>query len=318
MKIRILFASDIHASEITFRKFLNAYRIYKADYLVYGGDLTGKAVVPIFRVENHRYKATFLNQNIEIDETNLGNLLSKIANAGYYGFVTDKSEWDNLINNPEKLQKVLIDLMVDRVQNWLNLIEEKLPEMKGKGRIFIIPGNDDTYEIDKLLNNSEFVINPDGKVVNLDGEHEMLGISNANITPWKCYRDIEEKEIEKKIDNLASKITSLNKSIFLIHVPPFNSNIDMAPKLDEHFRPEVSPMGGIVTVPVGSISVRTAIEKYQPMLGLHGHIHESRGAIKIGKTLCINPGSEYGEGILRAAIIDIKEDKVKDYVFISS
>jgi len=318
MKSRILFASDIHASDITFRKFLSAFRVYKADYLIYGGDLTGKAVIPIFRSENHHYKTTFLSQNFEVDEPNLGNLLSRIANVGYYGYVTDRNEWDDLINNPQKIERLSIDLQVDRLQSWMNLIEEKFPEMRSKGKIFIMPGNDDTYEIDKILNNSEFVINPQDKVVNLDGGHEMIGISNANMTPWKCYRDIKEEDLMNKIDNLASKITSLDRSIFLIHVPPYGTGIDMGPKLDENFRPENSPMGGIVTIPVGSIAVKTVIEKYQPMLGLHGHIHESKGAVKIGKTLSINPGSEYSEGILKAAIIDINENKVKDYIFGSS
>jgi hypothetical protein len=61
--------------------------------------------------------------------------------------------------------------------------------------------------------------------------------------------------------------------------------------------------------------VRKAIEKFQPLLGLHGHIHESRSAEKIGRTLCVNPGSEYGEGVMRGVVIELEENKVKDYAF---
>jgi len=61
------------------------------------------------------------------------------------------------------------------------------------------------------------------------------------------------------------------------------------------------------------VAVREAIEKYKPLLGLHGHIHESRGVVNIGRTLCINPGSEYGEGIIRGAIVDLAKDKVLSY-----
>ncbi|MEM4090033.1 MAG: metallophosphoesterase [Thermoplasmatales archaeon] len=317
MKSRILFASDIHASGVTFSKFLSAFRFYKADFLIFGGDITGKAVVPVFKDGSQLYKATFLNENFEVDETHLETLLSRIGNVGYYGYVTDKNDWEELMHNPQKIEKLAIDLQVSRLQSWLDLIQEKLPEMRNKGKIFIMPGNDDTYEIDNVLNNSEFVINPADKVLNLDGEHEMLGIGNANMTPWKCHRDISEEEMSRKIEGLASRITSMEKSIFLIHVPPYGTAIDVGPKLDENFRPVNSPMGGIVTIPVGSTAVRAAIEKYQPMLGLHGHIHESRGAVKIGRTLCINAGSEYSEGILRAVIIDISGEKVKDYIFIS-
>lgn len=317
MKSRILLASDIHASGVTFSKFLSAFRFYKADYLIFGGDITGKAVVPVFKEGGQQYKATFLSEKFDVDETHLDSVLSKIGNVGYYGFVTDRNEWEDLINTPAKIEKLSIDLQVQRIQSWLDLIEEKMPEMRGQKRMFILPGNDDTYEIDNVLNNSEFVINPSDKVVNLDGEHEMLGIGNANMTPWECYRDITEDELTKKIDGLASKISSMQTAIFLIHVPPYGTAIDVGPKLDENFRPVNSPMGGIVTIPVGSTAVRAAIEKYQPMLGLHGHIHESKGAVKIGRTLCVNAGSEYSEGILRTALIDIKGDKVKNYIFTS-
>jgi len=63
----------------------------------------------------------------------------------------------------------------------------------------------------------------------------------------------------------------------------------------------------------GSKSVRRAIEKYQPLLGLHGHIHESQSVAKIGKTTCINPGSEYGEGVLRGCIVILGDGKIEGY-----
>ncbi len=60
--------------------------------------------------------------------------------------------------------------------------------------------------------------------------------------------------------------------------------------------------------------MRAAIEKYKPLLGLHGHVHESKGFVNIGSTLCINPGSEYGEGILRGVIVELGDGKVKNYL----
>ena len=45
----------------------------------------------------------------------------------------------------------------------------------------------------------------------------------------------------------------------------------------------------------GSTAVRASIEKHQPLVGLHGHIHESKGFVTLGRTLCLNPGSEYGK-----------------------
>ena len=102
-----------------------------------------------------------------------------------------------------------------------------------------------------------------------------------------------------------------------MHVPPYDSGIDSAPELDENMRPKLGPGGQVMITPVGSTAVRKAIESYQPMLSLHGHVHEARGFVKIGKTLCLNPGSEYLEGILRGVLIQIDKGKVRDFIFTS-
>jgi len=147
----------------------------------------------------------------------------------------------------------------------------------------------------------------------------MLSLGYSNMTPWRCARDIEEDELAKKINDLARKISDMNMAIFNIHVPPHGTPIDEAPELDENLRPKLAPGGEVMKRPVGSTAVRSAIEKYQPMLGLHGHVHESRGFVKIGRTLCVNPGSEYTEGILRGVLIqiDLKKKKVGDFLFTS-
>ena len=90
----------------------------------------------------------------------------------------------------------------------------------------------------------------------------------------------------------------------MIHVPPHDSGLDEAPLLDENLRPTISA-GDVLRGPVGSTAVRRIIETYQPVLSVHGHIHESGGERRIGDTLCINPGSEANAGILRGYLIDI-------------
>jgi hypothetical protein len=91
---------------------------------------------------------------------------------------------------------------------------------------------------------------------------------------------------------------------------------DPAPKLDETFKPVLSG-GQMVMAPAGSIAVRDAIKKYQPLAGFHGHIHESKGVASIGRTKCFNPGSEYGEGVLRGLLVDLTENGIKSYLFTS-
>jgi Icc-related predicted phosphoesterase len=94
-------------------------------------------------------------------------------------------------------------------------------------------------------------------------------------------------------------------AVFNVHCPPSDTHLDQAPLLDDDLRPVVDA-SGIRTTSVGSTSVREAIERHQPVLGLHGHVHESPGASKLGASLCLNPGSEYGDGILRGAIVDLE------------
>ena len=108
----------------------------------------------------------------------------------------------------------------------------------------------------------------------------------------------------------------MSRCIFNIHVPPRDSGIDDAPYLDADLRPQIGPQG-VVMAAAGSSAVRTLITKYQPLLALHGHIHESKGVAKIGRTLCLNPGSEYSEGILRGLLVTVDGDRVETHMMTS-
>ena len=99
-------------------------------------------------------------------------------------------------------------------------------------------------------------------------------------------------------------------------MPPFASGLDIAPLLTGDLKPVV--VGGeIATGPVGSKSVRAAIERYQPLVSLHGHVHESRAVNKIGRTTAINPGSEYGDGNLRGVLVNLKGSKLLSYQLVN-
>ena len=308
----MFYTTDLHGSEQCFLKFVNAGKFYKVNVLVCGGDITGKMIVPLIQKGDDIFEAEFLgkSQTAKGDEATK-QLEKSISYAGYYPFRTTKEEMTRLNANPAEVDKLFSDLMRQRVERWVKVAEEKL---KGTGiNCIITPGNDDRMDIDSAFEASDFVINPEGKVVSIDDNHEMISTGYTNITPWNCPRDISEEELGKKLEDMASKVKNMSTCIFNLHCPPYDSNIDSAPKLDKDLKPIVSPGGEMVMIPVGSTSVRAAIEKYQPLLGLHGHIHESRGTAKIGRTLCLNPGSEYGEGILRGALITFENDKVKSY-----
>lgn len=242
-------------------------------------------------------------------------LIQKIRAIGFYPYTTNLSEAEELSQNQDKLDALFTELMKETVSRWLKIAEERLKGTKIK--CFVSPGNDDSFSIDPILDKSTCIINPNEKIVTINNNLEMISLGSSNITPWKCPRDIPEEELLAKINNLASKLENPEKSIFNIHVPPYASGIDMAPELDEELKPKLEPGGKFKMIPVGSKAVHNAIVKYQPLLGLHGHIHESKGFIKIGRTLCLNPGSEYQEGILRGVLIQFSDEKIKDFMFVA-
>lgn len=312
-KIKILFVSDIHGSETTFKKFLNASKMYKVDVAIVGGDITGKGLVFISKTAKG-FETEFLGKKwLSKNNEELQSLIREIRKRGFYVHVDELKAIEEIRSSSIKTERLLTDYIIKTVREWVELAEERLKDSGIK--CYISPGNDDVYEIDDVLNASDFVINPEEKVVMLDNKHEMISIGKTNITPWKCPRDVTEEELSETIEKLASQLNNPKSSIFNFHAPPFNTYLDVAPELDENLR-QVVKAGQLSMVNVGSISVRKAIEKYQPLLGLHGHIHESKAVEKIGNTICINPGSEYADGVLNGAIIIIEAEKVKDYMFI--
>lgn len=307
---KILFATDVHGSEKSFLKFMNAGKIFKIDVLILSGDLTGKSLIPITE-ENGVYTADILGKiQIAKGKAELELLEKDLRSAGHYYYHTTHEEFDKLREDKSKIEGFFGQLIQDRIRTWVSMAEERLKDTGIK--CFISPGNDDRFSIDPILDASEFVINPEGKAVKIDADHEMITLGWSNPTPWNTFRECPEPELEKKIEQLVSQVANLENSVFNFHCPPHNSQLDMAPKIEN-----TALRATTYNVPVGSTAVRQSIEKYKPMLSLHGHIHESRGLVKIGRTICLNPGSEYTEGTLRAYMVTLDEKGVKGYQPIS-
>lgn len=314
MTTRLFYCSDVHGSQVCFQKFLNAGKFYKANVLIMGGDISGKAVVPITRKEDSYTTSLLGIERVAKGTGELGVLEKKIADMGMYYYVGSPNEVERLRGDPSRLDQVFLEQLTERLQKWLDLAAERLPSTDI--RCFIMPGNDDRSEAIKSLEASDQVSNPDRSIIELDSAHEMISLGYANMTPWKCPRDVPEEKLATMIEELTSQVKNLKNSVFNIHIPPFDSGIDVTTKLDENLRP-VMTSSGPQLIAAGSTAVRSAIENHGPLLGLHGHIHESRGTTKIGRTLCLNPGSEYSEGVLRGAIVELGENKIKSYLLVS-
>ena len=314
-KTQTYFVTDVHASDRCFKKFLNAGKFYKANTLILGGDITGKMIVPIVRQSESIWRSLVFGENMVMkSREQVDEVVKTIRDSGGYPYEVEKKEYDELQANPEQVHNLFTRLMVEGVARWMDLAEERL---KGTGiKCFVSPGNDDVLDIDTALNAAKYVINPEEKVVDIDGEHEMITLGTANHTPWNSPREADEEVLMRKIERMADKVKDLSKCIFNIHVPPIDTPIDQAPKLDATLKPVVQG-GHVVMTSIGSTATRKAIEKYKPLIGMHGHIHEARGMVKIGNTLCFNPGSEYSSGILRGLLCQIEGAKVKSHMLTS-
>ena len=309
---RIFFTSDVHGSEVCFLKFLNAGKFYQANVLILGGDITGKMIVPLVDQGDGTSVADFLGTRevIKTPEDRQG-LEKRIRNSGYYPYSASLDEFEKLQADKHLVDELFSKVMAASVKRWVGIAEERL---KGTNiKCYISPGNDDRFDIDEVLRGSSAVIYPEEEVVMIDEHHEMITSGWCSTTPWNSPREVPEAELIKKFQPMIDKVQHMENAIFNIHNPPFETPLDLAPELDANLKPVIKG-GAISMIHVGSPTVRDMIQKFQPLLGIHGHIHESRGFVKVGRTLCINPGSEYGEGILRGAIINLDQKGVKNYM----
>jgi uncharacterized protein len=311
---RIFFATDIHGSEPCFLKFLNAASFYKADVIVLGGDITGKQIVTIERRGDEYHSYLFGQDRLARTPEELAQLEKQIRLNGFYPYVATTAELAELSADEGKVSALFSRLMCETVERWLRIAEERLSG--SPVRCFISPGNDDLFELDPILESSHSVIYPEGKLVDLDGEHTMVSCGYANMTPWHCPRDIEDDELRHRLETMLSEVRDPSRCVFNFHAPPYDSTLDTAPQLDADLRP-VLVAGQPQMIPAGSAAVREMIEKYQPIVGLHGHIHECRGAIELGRTVCLNPGSEYSEGVLRGVLVNIADGQLRSYQFVA-
>jgi Icc-related predicted phosphoesterase len=307
---KLFFATDVHGSEICWKKFVSAGKFYEVDVLILGGDMTGKAIVPIIAQGGGKHKVTLLEQETILeDQAAVDEMVKTIQNRGYYPYVTTPEEVAELSNIPGRIDALFEQECSNTVRRWMDYAGDKL---KDTGiRCFVCPGNDDIFEIDEIIKTSEHVKLAESQVIELDEHHEMVSSGWANITPWDTHREEPDEDLEKRIEAVISKAKNPANAVFNLHPPPYGSGLDEAPELTKDMQ---LAYAGRSMISVGSRAVLNVIQKYQPLLGLHGHIHEGKGTRKLEKTLCVNPGSMYEQGILNGAMVDLQKNKVGNYI----
>jgi uncharacterized protein len=305
--LRLLFTTDLHGSDAAFRKFVNAAVRFKVRTLVIGGDLTGKALVPVVKTARG-YQADVFGKLTEVQTEDERAALEKaIRQYGQYPYRCSAEEVEFLREHPEEVTARFADVMRASLRDWFDLAADRL-DLAGGTRLLVIAGNDDPWEIDTVLRTHEGIEYVDGALATLEDGTEVIGLGGSNQTPWHSPREYPETEIEAQLRTLAEKLTNPERSIWTTHVPPSDSGLDTAAQVTEDLR-LVRVGGQTVPISIGSAAVRALIEEFGPLAGLHGHVHESPGISSVGRTAVVNPGSEYSEGILRGALVTTRKGK---------
>jgi Icc-related predicted phosphoesterase len=307
-EFKLFFATDIHGSDVCWKKFINAAKFFDCQVLVMGGDMTGKMLVPIVNVGKEAFRIRFAGEDRVVRAEEMPRYRKLISDSGYYPYETTPDEVVALEADRGAVDRLFRAKMAETLNRWLEIADERLAGTTIQ--VFLGPANDDPPFIDEVLARGGRVQNPEGRLVELAEGWSMISCGWSNPTPWDSPREIPEDALLARIEGEVARLPKMDRAIFNLHVPPKDSQLDNAALLNPDFSPVIAG-GAPVVAGVGSVAVRTAIERYQPPLALHGHIHESRGATKIGRTLCLNPGSEYSDGILRGAIVALSDKGLK-------
>lgn len=310
---RILFATDFHGSEYTFAKLIKVLDLWSPDVLILGGDVAGKGLLPVL-VDGDRARMRWMGEEHDVPLAEIEQYEDRANQLGFYPYRADAAGLARLKEDEDFKDRVFEDLMMERWSEWLERLEARCAELEIPA--YVIAGNDDPWALDELNEvERQWVKGADGKVLPLLDQWSLLSIGLANETPWQCPRDVSEERLTEELEALAEQVDDFRTVIANIHVPPYGSSLDIAPELDTSVVPP-RPITGS-TVPVGSTASRDFLEKYQPLLSLHGHIHESPGKADIGQTYALNPGSEFAEGILRAVLVTVEPGRVVGHQFVS-
>jgi Icc-related predicted phosphoesterase len=302
----LYYASDIHGSEVLWRKFLNAAAGYRAQVLVMGGDVTGKVVVPLVEGPDGVRFELFGEAHELTDPAEIEEAENRIRANGMYPTRMRAEDVRDVAGMTEDEKEAWFASVMRRTfDGWLALADERLD---ASVRCFVMPGNDDPEGVDDAIEHAARVEECDGRIVEFGG-HTMISLGYANRTPFDSPRELDEDELYRRVASLADQVDDLSHCVFNLHVPPHDSSLDTAPALTDDLEVVMSGSAPKL-VPVGSTAVRELIERYQPLLSLHGHVHESPGATRIGRTLSVNPGSDYHTGRINGCLFRLRGDQV--------
>lgn len=306
---RLFFVADLHGSAVCFRKFVNAAKVYRAQVLLIGGDIAAKTMTPVFEEPGGWTVSVEGETRTARSAEELERLEGWVRDSATVPYRTTRSAWAELLQDRKKADRVFLELELEELRRWLTWAKTRMAG--GGARLLVGLGNDDFTPMEEVIRADGFAELTDSDILRVDDHHELLTLPYSNPTPWSTNRELTEEEITRRIDRDAARLQHVDRAIFNLHVPPFNTPLDLAPRLDPGLVKVMGPGGEAEMVHVGSTAVRAALERHRPLLGLHGHIHESKGSVSLGRTLSLNPGSAYTEGTLLGTVVDLGPDRIR-------
>ncbi|MGI0156450.1 MAG: metallophosphoesterase family protein, partial [Thermoplasmata archaeon] len=229
---RIFFVADLHGSAICWRKFINAAKVYRADVLLVGGDIAAKTLTPIFE-ENGGWGVSVEGEKRTVSSLpDLERLEESLRDAATVPFRTNRREWEEMMAAPGKLDEVFERRTLEDLGRWLSWARGRIGT--SPTRLCLGLGNDDLTSMEQVIAADEYAELTDREVLRLDDRHELLTLPYSNPTPWKTHRELTEEAIRGHLDAAAAKLERPESAVFNIHVPPYGTPLDLAPRLDDN------------------------------------------------------------------------------------
>jgi Icc-related predicted phosphoesterase len=246
----IFFASDLHGSEVCFKKFVAAAKFYGADTLLLGGDISAKIVVPVVRSGSGTYQAEFHGHSERLDESTVEDFERRAWSSGLYTERMDPDEYRHYVDHPGEVENLFDRVMRRTVQRWLEYAKTRLAD--SPVLIYNAPGNDDPPAVDEVLltHGDDRIRFVEGEIVEIAPGMEMLSTGYTNVTPWDTHREYSEEQISEHLRAMTGRLEHPESAIFNIHVPPYNSRLDIAPLLGQDLKVKTAA-GATMTAPVG-------------------------------------------------------------------
>jgi Icc-related predicted phosphoesterase len=294
---RVWFVTDVRGSSDVFGKILNVVRhrpgvAKKPDVVLLSGDLTGGELCVIGVDANGNACAEFRGEHLKFPSESQRNEWAAMVAKVLGGYVVEEAA----------LGTFSLDLLrIERLRSWLDLVIRTNTARQG-ARFLVVPGPHDPPEIEAILSGVPGLEMCDNKIVELNSELTLACSSALPYPEWfdasnqpRRYHNNQDDYVAH-VQSLMSRPTNpLTKWVLNLYMLPKNTLLDLCPVRDEKGVP-ITGLNGPEMCHIGSEPVRKCIEKFKPVVSLHGFPPLDYRTQEIDDTRSFAPGTEAPAG----------------------